>query len=783
MHDVLNSFQKLEFDKVKKYIQRYSISDLGREQIEQLTPSTDIIQIRKSLSLVSEMKQLLESDDLLPIENIFDVRTSILRSTIGDYILSTEELHKIELLLKTSKNIVTYFNRRAKLYPLLFERVKGIHIEKILEYNIHQAIDDDSRVKDDASKELLSIRRQIIDRSHSIKRSLESLLKSIVGADWVQEEIITTREGRMVIPVKVEYKNRLPGFIHSASASVATVYIEPAETLEMNNEIRTLSFQEQREIDKILKELTKQVSNVKDNIHCNIQILSDIDFIQSKAKYSIQVIGAEPKMKTDGAIRYLNAYHPILLQRHGRKDIVPLNMGIPPEINTIIITGPNAGGKSVAMKTVGLLSMLAQSGCHIPASPESELKIFSDYFVDIGDEQSIENDLSSFSSHLKNLKFIIENANPSSLILLDEIGSGTDPVEGSSLAAAILEQLTQVKSLNIATTHHGTLKSFAFETLGIENSAMEFDIDTLKPTYKFRFGIPGSSYAIEMAERLDMPSYIINRSREFKGSESSKLENLIIDLERQSQELKSNLDKVNQDKIHLDGLNIVYQTKITTLEKELNDIKSRALDEAKHIVLKANTIIENSIREIKEKSADRQVIKRAKEEIKQVSEEFTKQLEDIQSAPDEIKFHLGDRVRLKQSNTIGEIISIIDDKSFIVLTGDLRMKVNKRDLKIELIAKSSLLKQSTLIQCVPDKFQREIDLRGMYGDEAITAVDKFIDSAILSGLNRIDIIHGKGTGVLRKKITEYLKNNPSIISYRLGEWNEGGSGVTVVELK
>jgi DNA mismatch repair protein MutS2 len=648
MHDILNSIQKLEFDKVIKYIQRYSISDLGREQLAVLAPSNDISEIKYSLSLVSEMKQLIESDESLPIENIFDVRIGLQRSSIENYILSAEDIYKIGLLLNTARQIHIYFNRRNKVYPLLFERVKEINVEKILEYNINQAIDESGKVRDDASKELLSIRKQIIDKSHSIKRNLELILKSIGGADWIQEEIITTREGRMVIPVKVEHKNRLPGFIHSASASGATVYIEPAETLEMNNEIRTLSFQELREVERILKALTKQVSEAKNNIYRNLQILAEMDFIQAKAKYSIEVLGAEPIIKTDGSIRYSNSYHPILLQRHGRSNVIPLNMEIPSEINTIIITGPNAGGKSVAMKTVGLLSLLAQSGCHIPASPETELKVFSNYFVDIGDEQSIENDLSSFSSHLKNLKLILENANSTSLVLVDEIGSGTDPVEGAALAASILEHLTRIKSMNIATTHHGTLKSFAFETQHIDNAAMEFDTATLKPTYKFRLGIPGSSYAIEMAERLNLLPSVVDRSRELKGTDSNRLENLITDLERKSLEFKLNLDQVNQEKKRLDNLNLIYETKITTLQKELKDIKLRALDEAKQIVINANAIIEKSIREIKETSANHKVIKRAKEEIKQESQKYSQQLEKMQNAPEEKEFSIGDKVSLRK---------------------------------------------------------------------------------------------------------------------------------------
>ncbi len=782
MREFLNSFQKLEFDKVKKYIQRYAISDLGREHLEQLIPSLIMNEIQENLFLVTEMKLLHETDDPLPLDNLHDIRKSLHRSSIENYILSLEELRKIELVLITSNKIHTYFARRTKRYPLLSSKVKSIHIEKILEYNIHHTIDEDAKVKDSASKELQSIRRQIIDKSHTIRRSLEYILKSISNSDWVQEEIITTREGRMVIPVKSEHKNRVPGFIHSASASGATVYIEPAETLEVNNEIRTLYFQEQREIEKLLKELTKQVREVKDNILENVRILSELDFIQAKAKYSIEAIGSEPKIKSDGEIKFINAYHPLLLQKHKRGEIVPLNLEITPEYNTIIITGPNAGGKSVAMKTVGLLSLLAQAGCHIPASAESELRIFSDIFVDMGDEQSIENDLSSFSSHLKNLKQIIDDANESSLVLLDEIGSGTDPIEGSSIAAAVLEQLTKQKVTTIATTHHGNLKAFAFEIPGMQNAAMEFDQTSLKPTYRYRSGIPGSSYAIEMAERLNLSSDIIKRSREIKGSEANKLEDLILDLEKKSQELKSTLDTVNEEKSRLNNLNLVYQQKVSALEKEVKEIKARALDEAKHIVKKANSVIEKSIREIKETSAEREVIKKAKLEIKELSDDFNNLLENITAVTGGKEYQVGDKVRLRQSNTIGEIFSKYDDDSYIVFSGNLKLKVKRKDIEIVERGKTESHLHSASSQIIPSEVKREIDLRGMYGDEALDALDKFLDTAMLTGLNRVDIIHGKGTGALRKKITEYLKSQPSIKSFRLGEWNEGGTGVTVVEL-
>jgi len=783
MRDFLNAYQKLEFDKVKKYIQRYTISDIGREHVDKLIPSSSPEEVNANLANVSEMKLLLESDDPLPLENIFDIRTSLHRATIEDYILSAAELNRIVLVLKTSKALSVYFARRAQAYPLLSARVKLIRMQNIIEYNIRRAIDEDGKIKDSASKELASIRRQMSEKRGMLKKGLESMLKAVAGKEWVQDEIITTRDGRMVIPVKVEHKNRVPGFIHSSSASGATVFIEPTETLELNNDICTLQFQEQREIDKILKELTEQVRGAKAEILQNLQILAEIDFIHAKAKYSIEILGSAPALKLQGSFQLKKAYHPILLQKHSRKETVPLDIEFTDQFNTLVITGPNAGGKSVAMKTVGLLLIMAQAGCHIPASSESEIRIFSEIFVDMGDEQSIEDDLSSFSSHLKNLNLILENARNTSLILIDEIGSGTDPLEGSSLAASVLECLTTIGALNIVTTHHGTLKTFAYENSRIQNGAMEFDQATLRPTYRFRAGIPGSSYAIEMAERMNMPAAIIKRSRELKGSSANKLENLIVDLEKQSQDLKKKLDIVNEEKGRLDGLNLIYQNRVKTLEKELKEIKLKAINEAKFIVEKANAIVEKSVREIKENAADKQVIKKAKEELKTAVREFNTMKEEISAPPEMVEFQVGEHVALKESNTLGEITSIAGENHYMVLVGGLRVRIKRQDLEHAPSANVKRPVSSSTIQVQSSQVKREIDLRGMYGDEAINAVDKFLDDAILAGLHRIDIIHGKGTGALRKKITEHLKTNSTVKSFRLGEWNEGGSGVTIVELE
>jgi DNA mismatch repair protein MutS2 len=409
------------------------------------------------------------------------------------------------------------------------------------------------------------------------------------------------------------------------------------------------------------------------------------------------------------------------------------------------------------------------------------MRVFTDLFVEMGDDQSIENDLSSFSSHLTNLKEILLSANSTSLVLIDEIGSGTDPAEGASIAAAALEHLTQINAFTIVTTHHGVLKSFAYETPGMINCAMEFDQATLTPTYRLRVGVPGSSYAIEMAERLRLPGPILERAKLLRGTESMKLERLIEDLERRNQELASNLVHVNDEKAKFNSLNLLYESKLSSLKEELKTVKSKALDEAQTIVDKANVAIEKAVREIKEQEASSSVIRTVRANIREIDNELQHMKEEFgASSAGRHAFAVGDLVKLKDADSSGEIVSQLDKDHYVVLAGDMRLKVKAS----ELVPASKAGKSRKPLPSVEyvREGRSEIDLRGMYGQEAISAVEKFFDEAILSGVTKVNLIHGKGTGALRRKIDEYLKNHPSIKSFRLGEWNEGGSGVTVVEL-
>ncbi len=781
-----DALDKLEFDKVRQRLVRYAVSESGKELLLTLTVSTSVDEVRKELSRVSELKRLLEQEEGFLLEGIYPVRNAIQKSSVEGSVLAARELFQISSTVQVARILRSFLLKRKEIYPLLWEICESLFVDKVLEFNIDQAIDESGAVRANASKELQAIRRATNDKYDSLKKRLESILKGVSDLGFGQDEIITTREGRMVIPVKAEHKNRVPGFIHSASSSGATVFIEPTDTLELNNDIRSLQFQEQREIERILKTLTEQVGRVREDLLTNLNILSRADALQAKAKYSIEILGVQPVVNASGVLQLVKARHPILVLNHGYNQTVPLDLELGKTYSTLVISGPNAGGKSVAMKCVGLLVLMVQAGLHIPAADQSVIRIFGHVLVDIGDEQSIENDLSTFSSHLANLKGISEVADADSLVLIDEIGSGTDPAEGGAIASALLESLTQRGTYTIATTHHGALKLFAYETDGVENGAMEFNQSTLTPTYRFKSGVPGSSYALEMAERLGFGNELLRRSRDLLGAQSSKLEELITELERSTQRYSEDIEVLQQEKSKLDDLIRKYEAKIFSQASELKETKRKALDEAKQIIENANALIEQSIREIRESSADRTVIKNVRNEMGQLEHDTTQQRNELESEERKLEsseMTSGNFVRLLEGTEIGQLESISPDKKTgVVVFGNVKMKMPMKNLVRAKPTILSLPRREEPRMEKPRMVQGDLDLRGLTGEEAIPLVDKLIDDAVVAGLYRVDIIHGKGTGSLRKKIADFLTKHPRVRSFRLGEWNEGGTGATVVEL-
>lgn len=787
MIEYQSAAEKLEFRKILNRLQAFASSELGKHAAEHLTPKFGSEELAVELNRVDEMKRILESDEPFPIDGIRDIRETLQRAGVENSVLHPAELLPIARTLAASGNIKTYLHKRSESYRELHVLSNLAVANKILEYNITEAIDENGLVKDSASKELKAVRAEMVSMYETLRKQLARILKNVSEQGFAQEDIITTRDGRMVIPVKTEQKNSVPGFIHSSSASGLTVFVEPAETLPLNNAILELHFREQREIEKILRALTEQVREVHLELLSGLDILQHLDLIYAKGRYSIEIKGNKPYLKESGSLKIVDARHPILLLRHPRERIVPLSLEIGTGFGTLLITGPNAGGKSVAMKTVGVLVLMVHSGIHIPASPESEFPTVSKLFVDIGDDQSIENDLSTFSSHVVRLKEILESADNKSLVLIDEIGAGTDPVEGGALAAAVLKRLTNTGAFVIATTHQVALKAFAHETQGIENGAMEFDQESLMPTYKFRLGVPGSSYALEIARRLGVPPTLIAEAEKMVGDQKSRLEKLILDLENRSQKLSKEFETLEAERIKLKSLTIDYETKLAGLKAELSRIKTKAVEEAKEIVGRANSIIEKSVLEIRQHQAEKRYIVESKREIKELKGEILEieknLLETEPSAPHENReVTKGSIIRLKANGQLGQVLQEADSNGMIqVAVGSIKMRIHQNEVTPS--TKSSFVEQPSFYVPVETATEREIDVRGLYGDEALERVDKFIDTALLSGLYRVDIIHGKGTGALKKKIGAFLTSDSRVKAYRLGEWNEGGAGVTVVELK
>ena len=786
MQNISSLYSKLEFDRIRDRLKAHASSDLGKRQVDEILPFTDIQGLKAELDRVTECKLLLETDDPCPLDDIKDVRSAIHKASIEANYITAPELRDILKTQRAARLIKQFFTKRPQRYPHVSSLADRVFVDRILEYNIDLAIDENGVVKDTASKDLREIRRSIIRKADELRLRLEAILKGYSQQGYAQEEIITTRDGRMVIPVKVEHKHHVPGFIHSSSATGATVFIEPAETLEVNNEIRTLQFSEQREVERILRALTSQVRGARNELLSNIDILAQIDFSFAKAKYSTEIIGAQPMVTSRGPIRLLQARHPILLQKHKRDGVVPLTIEIGNQFNTLVITGPNAGGKTVALKTVGLLSLMVACGFHVPASADSEIPLLKQIFIDIGDEQSIENDLSSFTSHLLNLKQILEQTDDQTLVLIDEIGAGTDPTEGGALAAAVLSKLATTGSLTIATTHHGALKAFAHETPGFENGAMEFDQATLRPTYHFKSGIPGSSYAIEIAGRLGLPESILSSARDLLGPKREKLESLLAAVEERFQHLQQEHRQVQEQNSILARLIEQYESKLKAVDHEIKDRRVRALLEAHEVIDKANALIEASVKEIKAKSAEKDVVRHAKANVAAMKERIDSELhafeDNVQRGSGPQVFREGDLVRLKDHNGVGQVISSSEDgKTLVVKFGDLRVQASSRNL--ELASESDQQSRPIPLPLETKMVKTEIDLRGMTSEEAIAAVDKFLDDAWLAALRSVSLIHGKGTGTLRKRIAEYLKSNHRVKSYRLADWNLGGSGATVVDLQ
>lgn len=772
---------KLEFPKVLDLISRYAITESGRNKVLNLLPVNNPDYIKNEGELVNEAKELINTVGYPPIEYLSEIFTVISETRIDGAVISGIKLLEILKLAKTSRLLRQFVFQESRENSLLKQKASGLFADKLFENRIEKIITEQGEIKENASTELARLRKEINNKKSELVKSINRIIKSLKEEDIVREDYLTLRDGRMVIPVKVEHKRHLRGFIHSESSTGQTVYIEPEETLDLNNDIISTSFAEKREIERILKELTKVIGQSAGQLKVSLEALAEIDSIFARAKYSLEIIGEFPGIENSKPLYLSEARHPLLLKKLGRQNTVPLSFELN-DINAVVITGPNAGGKTVVLKTIGLLNLMLQAGIHVPVNSESNFHIFDNILIDIGDQQSIEDDLSTFSSHLKNLTHIINSSDSKTLILLDEIGTGTEPAEGSALAASILDELQKKGSLVFATTHHGSLKVFAFNQKRMQNAAMEFDHSNLFPTYRFHLGIPGSSYAFEIAKRSGISESILDNAKKNIDDDKYSLERFLSELEEKSNKLNKKLNELEIENTRLKGLSALYKKSYEKIENEKKEILKKVKVESDLYLDNVNKQIEKVIKEIREKEASKEVIREAKKIIQDVKEENKNAFNFLNDKTnDNRQYKVGDTVAIKNSSTVGKIVEINKEKvQATILVGSIKMKVKLSEL-IE-AAESKSVQKEKFNNFPITEIDYRLDIRGERPEEAEYKVIRFIDEAYQASLDRVEILHGKGTGALKKTVWDILKHHDKIKNYYFAAIEFGGDGITIVEL-
>jgi DNA mismatch repair protein MutS2 len=722
-----------------------------------------------------------------------DIGSHLKSAAIEGSRLDPKAFQSIHTVLQLSAQLHGFLKKNESDLPLLHEAAADLTPNPDLVKEIDKAIDLRSlEIRDQASRSLAAIRRKMSQAREQVRSKLEDLLDRFARKGVLQERLITMRSGRWVLPVKETHRHLVKGVLHDKSASGATVFLEPLATLELNNQIRRLEVEEHHEIEKILRALTDLVREGLSELKQNFEILVTLDGIHAMALTSKALNEHEPALNTDGVLKIKNGRHPLLLLKKGSlPDVVPLNLSVGEHVNTLVITGPNAGGKTVALKTVGLLTLMVSCGLHIPADADSQVALFKGIFAHVGDAQSIEMDLSTFSAHLMDIKAIMEEASSGDLVLIDEIGTGTDPEEGAALAMAVLEALTVRGIVTMVTTHHGALKAFAHRTPGIANGSMAFDTRTLTPTYQFRADIPGSSYALEMGKRMGLPEAVIARSKAIMGNQADQLEDLILTLEERVERNKRLERDLKTERLVVDGLKKRFEENNTRLEREAKQLRYQAVQEASAIIKQANATVEKAIRSIRETGATKEAIRKARALIQEEKEGLERELEiatldeDLGKA-DQLSdgFLPGCAVYWKRTGAVGTVLSDKDPAGRVLIAfGKVKAHVPGEELsRANDIGASSTDPRSGVEIHVPEMVQREVDVRGMRVEEALTVVDKFLDDALLAGLKEVEIIHGTGTGALRKSLIPFLNQHPLVQATRPGGLHQENPGATIVDV-
>ena len=789
------ALETLEYRKIIAQLKREMGSAASAKLADELTPLTSEKIIKEELRSTTEAVDLIVRKGPLPTGGLYDIREALLLAKKGGS-LTMRQLLEVQNVLGISSEVIAFMHDDAlpKL-KYIGEMVDLIVEFTALEKEISRCILTEDEMADNASPKLKDIRRSIHQQNQAIKNKLSRIITSSSNKTYLQDAIVTMRDGRYVIPVKQEYRSFFPGMVHDQSKGGATLFIEPQGVVELNNKLRELEVEEQLEIARILAELSSRVAEHYREIRSNLELLTKLDFIMAKGKLSCKMHASEPKIDADGELRLISARHPLIEY----KKAVPVDIRIGGDYRTLIITGPNTGGKTVSLKTAGLLVMMAQSGLHIPASHASTLPIFREVFADIGDEQSIEQSLSTFSSHMKNIVSIIDKASYDSLVLVDELGAGTDPTEGAALAIAILERFYDSGALTMATTHYNELKKYALATSGVENAAMEFDVETLTPTYRLLIGVPGKSNAFEISKKLGLSESVIERASEHIKHGDMEFENVISSIEDDKR-------KAAADRLDAESMRAEIEERLKKLEEKEKAISEKRADiiaeakrEARELLRETKSAVKDvqkDLRRLQKSGAHTNLntgaLEKSRRKINEaedlVSEKVVKQVNSEPVSADTLK--IGDRVKLLTIGQNGTILSLPDEKGNLMINiGALKVKARLQDLMLinegkdrKPQAKSSS-KYGSLLRSKSSSVSASINVMGKNLEDALADVEKYLDDVYMAGLDMVSIIHGRGGGILKDGIRQMLKRKKYVDSYGAASYNDGGEGVTVVRMK
>lgn len=778
----------LEYIKIKDIIKGFTQTGAGKDIIDSLRPYDNIYEVREHLEETREALELLVKKGSPPFEGLYDIREGISRAEKGSSLMPGQLL-KIANMLRCARRFKEYVKRKdeEEVYRVIEDICEGLVALKKLEDDILFAIVSEDEISDKASTTLFNIRRALKDKNASIKDKINSLIRS--NLKFLQDNLYTIRGERYVLPVKAEHRGSVPGLVHDQSSSGATLFIEPMSLVNLNNDIKELMLKEKAEIERILDELSSKVYDNITAVKNNANIIWELDFIFAKAKFASQYNCTCPVVNEGGIIDIIEARHPLI----DPKVVVPISIYLGREFTSLVITGPNTGGKTVTLKTVGLLHLMALSGIMIPARENSTVSFFSEVYADIGDEQSIEQSLSTFSSHMTNIVNIIHEADEKSLALFDELGAGTDPTEGAALAISILDNLKRRGTRIVATTHYSELKGYALKTTGVENASVEFDVESLRPTYRLLIGVPGKSNAFEISSRLGLPSYIIDEARQNISRDTLKFEELIQSLQEKSIKAENDAREAESLKLQAAKIKDKYEERMFNFQKTRENALINAQREAKRLVKEAkeeaDTILKN-MRELDRLGYSSDARQKLEEERKKLKARLENVEESINKTKNEdgegiTEVREGQEVYLPSLNQKVVVLSKPDSKGEVqVQAGIMKISVKLKDLRVSKLSpveKKEIKKREVNLNL--KSIDSRVDLRGMDSEEAIYTTDKYLDDAYRSGLGEVYIVHGKGTGILRQAINDMLKRHPHVKSYRLGSYGEGGTGVTVVELK